>query len=170
MSPLYQIDKVRASNKFTFLDIYQKGETLQDSRMTNEEVRRENARWLSQQCGGPTTFAEKVGIAGARVSHLIGPNPVKNIGTATARRIEGAFEKPVGWLDIPNAWKAESIGGAQAKDSDIYVRAVDVMELFDLFQQVDDEVRRRMLAAMRAMARNANSRAIDGRDSAADDM
>lgn len=134
------------------------------------QVRRENARWLSQQCGGPTIFADRVGIAGARVSHLIGPNPVKNIGGATARRIENAFGKPIGWLDIPNAWKSESLGIARVKPSDVFVRAADVMELFDLFQQADDEVRGRMLASMRTLARNANSRAPGGRESAGDEM
>lgn len=105
---LYQNDKVHARKFFTFLDIYQNGKNAEDSAMTNAEIRRENARWLAQQCGGNARFAEIMELEESRVSHLIGKNPVKNIGTATARKIEVAFEKPTGWLDIPSAWKVEA--------------------------------------------------------------
>lgn len=131
MPALYQNDKVNSRHFFTLSDIYQFGNTVQYSGMTNAEIRRENARWLAAQCGGPTLFADKLELSQSRVSQLIGQNPVKNIGTATARKIEEAFGKPMGWLDVPNAWKSESEKKAEAaQQHDIGLRISRLVSLF----------------------------------------
>jgi hypothetical protein len=67
--------------------------------MKNADIRRANARALAATETHQTDFAEKIGADNSRVSQLIGVNPTKNIGTATARRIEIAYCKPAGWLD-----------------------------------------------------------------------
>lgn len=66
---------------------------------THAETVRENARELLAEAKGAKQFAERTGLSESRVSQILGKNPSKNIGPSTARRIERAFGKPVGWLD-----------------------------------------------------------------------
>lgn len=68
--------------------------------MTREETRRENARRLAHDAGGHTEFGRLVGMERSQVSQLIGKTPKKNIGNSIARRIELAFHRPEGWLDV----------------------------------------------------------------------
>jgi hypothetical protein len=74
---------------------------LPNATVTYTDITRENARFLADSVGGPARFAEKVGISDSHVSQLIGKNPIRNIGSRLARKIEAAFEKPIGWLDRP---------------------------------------------------------------------
>jgi hypothetical protein len=60
---------------------------------------RENAKFLADSIGGLARFSEKVGISDSHVSQIIGKNPTRNIGSKMARRIEAAFEKPIGSID-----------------------------------------------------------------------
>lgn len=119
--------------------MYQNGKDGQDSSMTIDEIRRENARWLAQKCGGPKKFAELLDVAEARVSHLIGKNPTKKIGDQTARNIERVFERPKGWLDGPNAWAGEANGASAV------VSAEDIARLVVLFGQSTDDGRKQIL-------------------------
>lgn len=66
---------------------------------THAETVRENARELLAEAQGAKHFAERTGLSESRVSQLLGRNPTKDIGASTARRIERAFGKPIGWLD-----------------------------------------------------------------------
>lgn len=141
MPSLYQNDKVNSRHFFTFSDIYQTGKNGQDAAMTNAEIRRENARWLAKNSGGPTQFAEMLDLSESRVSQLIGKNPVKNIGTATARKIETVFDKPTGWLDIPNAWVTEE------KQTTLPVNAADFARLAILFGESSELGREQILRA-----------------------
>lgn len=68
--------------------------------MKREDVRRENARELARTIGGLAEFGRTLEMEGSQVSQLIGKNPVKNIGNSIARRIERAFSKPEGWIDV----------------------------------------------------------------------
>jgi plasmid maintenance system antidote protein VapI len=146
MHLLYQNGKVNSRNFFTFLDMYQIGKGWHDSSMTMtiEEIRRENAKWLANKCGGAVAFAELLDVTEARVSHLIGKNPVKNIGTRTARKIENVFDKPKGWLDTPNAW-------AQGDDHDVLSR------IKTLFNQATEEGRAQILLAAELAEKNPPS-------------
>jgi hypothetical protein len=63
------------------------------------EIRRANARMLAEQAGGLAAFAKAIARSDPYVSQLIGRNPSREIGHATARLIEEAFGKPEGWLD-----------------------------------------------------------------------
>lgn len=158
MPLLYQNDKVNSRHFFTFSDIYRLGNTVQYSGMTNEEIRRENARWLAKQCGGPTQFADRLELSQSRVSQLIGLNPVKNIGTATARKIEQAFDKPMGWLDTPNAWVREE-GEEQIKEADqAHLIGAKISELISLFVDSTEDGQNQILRMARAVEKLSQSR------------
>lgn len=64
-----------------------------------EDLRRKRAKLLARQVDGPSGFADIVGISTSYVSQIIGPHPRREIGERLARKIERAFNKPVGWLD-----------------------------------------------------------------------
>lgn len=68
--------------------------------MSREDYRRENARDLARQAGGQAEFGRKLGMNDSQVSQIIGKNPKKNIGNSISKRIEIAFGKPAGWLDV----------------------------------------------------------------------
>ncbi len=68
--------------------------------MKREDIRRENARALAAEVGGPAEFGRKVGMDATQVSHIIGDNFIRNIGNTVAPRIEDAFGKKRGWLDV----------------------------------------------------------------------
>jgi hypothetical protein len=151
MTSLYQIGKVNSRNFFTFLDMYQNGKERHDSPMTIYEIRRENARWLAQQCGGAKKFADLLDLAEARVSHLIGKTPSKNIGNKAARKIERAFDRPEGWLDTPNAWVAES------DEVSTLVKADEVARLVFLFAQSTNDGKAQILQAAELAEKNSPS-------------
>ena len=69
---------------------------------TYADISRANARYLAEAVGGYSKFAEKVGLSDSQVSQILGKNPIRNIGVKTARRIEEAFDKPIGWIDQPH--------------------------------------------------------------------
>lgn len=68
---------------------------------TVKEIRLENARALATD--GPAEFARAIDSTTQQVNQFMGPNPTRNIGNTIARRIEEAFGKPVGWLDVEHA-------------------------------------------------------------------
>lgn len=45
-------------------------------------------------------FGRALNMVPSQVSQIIGKTPVKNIGNSIAKRIEQAFNKPDGWLDV----------------------------------------------------------------------
>jgi plasmid maintenance system antidote protein VapI len=141
ITKLYQMGKVNTRHFFTVSGMYQNGKDRHDSSMTTDEIRRENMRWLAQKCGGPKKLADLLDVAEARISHLIGKNPTKNVGTQTARKLEQIFDKPTGWLDTPNAWAAED------EELAAVVRVEDITRLISLFGQASDEQRQQILKA-----------------------
>ncbi|UQV43408.1 S24 family peptidase [Janthinobacterium lividum] len=85
---------------FIFLVVYLFVKLEDHHAMTREEIRRENARSLADLAGGQVEFGRAVNMVPSQVSQLIGKSPVKNIGNSIAKRIEQAFNKPDGWLDV----------------------------------------------------------------------
>lgn len=71
--------------------------------MDSKTIRYQNTRYLVNQIGGVSNFAEKIGKSQSQASQFAGTNPIKGIGNKVAREIEDAFEKPHGWLDIQHA-------------------------------------------------------------------
>jgi hypothetical protein len=72
-----------------------------------DQIRRDNMRIIEKECGGPTEAAHKVGMSPAQFSNLRDGAKDSKTGKArgmrkeTARRIEAAAGKPMGWLDRP---------------------------------------------------------------------
>lgn len=67
--------------------------------MNVKDIRRQNLRGLSRISGGVSKLAERLEKSQSQISHLIGTNPVKNIGDKFAAHVERIFNKPYGWLD-----------------------------------------------------------------------
>lgn len=67
--------------------------------MNVKEIRKANLKALSNSIGGISALAERIGRSQSQISHIIGKNPVRNIGSRMAKEIEKAFDKPEGWLD-----------------------------------------------------------------------
>lgn len=70
---------------------------------TNEEIRRANARRLAAEIGSAAELARRLAMSDSQLGQLIGKNPVRNIGTRVARRIEAVCGRPEGWLDIEHS-------------------------------------------------------------------
>lgn len=164
MTPLYQIDKVTSRTFFTFSDIYLLGERPQHPGMaTIDEIRRINARKLAERAGSDTAFAERVEMSPSRISQLIGKTPVKNIGRATARRMEAAFHQPTGWLDVlhdeQDGTVAESHPAQVVETAPIAandeVTAEQMLEFFEVFRKADLDTRTQVMSTLRAAARLA---------------
>jgi len=67
--------------------------------MNVKDIRRQNLRALARIVGGVSKLAERLEKSQSQISHLIGTNPVKNIGDKFAVHVERIFNKPYGWLD-----------------------------------------------------------------------
>lgn len=70
---------------------------------TSSSIRLENFRELIKKAGGPAEAARKLDMDDSQLSQIAGKHPSRNIGTSLARRIEKAFRKAEGWLDVPHA-------------------------------------------------------------------
>jgi len=77
-----------------------------------DEIRRENLRQIENELGGATEAAKIVGMSPAQFINLrTGAKDSKTgkprgMRKETARRIEIALQKPLGWLDTPQAEKS----------------------------------------------------------------
>lgn len=67
--------------------------------MNSKDIRRENLRALAKSIGGITKLAQTLNKSQSQISHLIGQNPIKNVGDRLAAQIEKVFNKSHGWLD-----------------------------------------------------------------------
>lgn len=85
--------------------------------MNVKEIRRKNLRALARTVGGVTQLAERLEKSQSQISHLIGTNPVKNIGDRFAAEVEKIFNKPTGWLD-------QNHPGIQEEDAIYQVNAI----------------------------------------------
>jgi phage repressor protein C with HTH and peptisase S24 domain len=71
-----------------------------------DEIRRDNLRLLEHECGGPAAAAARVGMSPAQFANLRDGAKDSKTGKPrgmrkeTARRIDAAFGKAEGWLDI----------------------------------------------------------------------
>mgnify|MGYP000963447788 FL=1 len=77
--------------------------------MNIKDIRRKNLRILARTAGGITVLSERLDRSQSQISHLIGNNPIKNIGDRLASHIEKTFNKPHGWLDHEHV--AEEVEG-----------------------------------------------------------
>lgn len=70
---------------------------------TSSSIRLQNLRALIDKAGGPAEAARRLDMDDSQLSQIAGKNPSRNIGTTLARRIEKAFHRAEGWLDIPHS-------------------------------------------------------------------
>ncbi len=77
--------------------------------MSIKTIRRENLRALAKCVGGITRLADRLNKTQSQISHLIGSNPIKNIGDKIAAQAEVAFNKPPGWLDRKHQTNEEKV-------------------------------------------------------------
>lgn len=70
---------------------------------TSSSIRLTNLRALIKSAGGPAEAARKLDMNDSQLSQIAGKNPIRNVGTSLARRIEKAFRKPEGWLDVAHS-------------------------------------------------------------------
>lgn len=68
-------------------------------RMDIKTIRRDNARRVAKEMGGPAALARALDMPNSGISQIIGKNPRRNIGDTMARRIEDAGGYHHGWLD-----------------------------------------------------------------------
>lgn len=95
--------------------------------MTNIKViRRENLRALAKLAGGITRLADRLNKTQSQISHLIGSNPVKNIGDKIAAQAEREFKKPMGWLDRDHGFTSPSTGTQESIRNDRGVLCLQV--------------------------------------------
>ena len=141
---LYQKDKVSASNHFIFLIVHPKDKTRDDADMRREEIRRLNARQLAVSVGGPAAFARRIQMGDSQVTQIIGDNAKKNIGNIVAPRIERAFNKPEGWLDVIHdhtATEAPRLSVVETAEDPAKL-AEEVLEIGRLYMQCTKVARR----------------------------
>ena len=77
--------------------------TVLDMATTSASIRLANLRALMKKAGGPAEAARKLDMDDSQLSQIAGKTPIRNIGTALARRIEKVFHRPEGWLDVPHS-------------------------------------------------------------------
>jgi SOS-response transcriptional repressor LexA len=116
---------------------------------TSSDIRLANLRELIRKAGGPAEAARKLDMDDSQLSQVAGKHPSRNIGTSLARRIEKAFRKPEGWLDMPHAQLAlqeradRNVAPARDLQRTVplisWVQAGDWNNLVDTFQPGDAE-------------------------------
>jgi SOS-response transcriptional repressor LexA len=107
---------------------------LNNKNMTTiDEIHKANLHILAKEFGGVTAVAAKVGCSSSQYSQWM--NGSENSGTgkprgmrpASARRIEQALKKPVGWMDAPHADEASEQFDANVKSVPMGSRAIPVI-------------------------------------------
>jgi SOS-response transcriptional repressor LexA len=84
---------------------------------TIDEIRRENLALLIAQAGGAGKLAAKIGKSPSQISQWLNASLDSKTGKPrgmrpeSCREIEAAFNKPKGWMDVPQ--KQEALGRAQ---------------------------------------------------------
>ncbi len=92
--------------------------------MDSKTNRYRNARTLVAEAGSIEAFAITIGRTRTRASSIAGNvKKPKPIGDSTARDIEKAFKRPVGWLDIPH-----DQGGLE--DVELHGQAASLVEIY----------------------------------------
>jgi len=104
--------------------------------MNVKDIRRENMRSLARRVGGISDMAGRLDKSQSQISHLIGSNPIKNIGDRIAAEVEHAFNKPHGWLDrehfrVQDAKAVYDIDSDDQNDAPLY-RIVPIVEWEDI--------------------------------------
>lgn len=161
---LYQNGKVFINN-LPILGIYHfdkvqhnPDKELDGKPMKTEDIRRENARALSELIGGPAKLARKVGVTDSRMSQLIGPNFTRNIGTKMSRLLEEAFDKETGWLDQDHRYKKaadeKNHFAADREVLSLVYATLEELHLLTVWRETNDIGRAAILATLKNVPRD----------------
>ena len=90
--------------------------------MDVKEVRRLNLEYLIAVIGSIKAFSDLVDTDANYISQLKNGNSNKKMGDKFARKLEKAFEKPVGWMDKLQVSKDDNVG--HLNDEDLLTLAV----------------------------------------------
>lgn len=111
---------------------------------TVQEINRDNLKLLEQEFGSLKAIADLMGKSHSQVSQWksasknSGTGKPRNIGPASAREIEKACNKPLGWLDQPH-------------DGDPREE-----QLVAIFNVLDDRARETLLTVARSLAETSS--------------
>ena len=92
--------------------------------MDTKEIRRTNLRLLAEQYGGQRELADKADIMPSQLSHIIGINPIRNLGEQLARKIERNLGLSSGFLDQP--FPASLSANSFPLETSIYLPVIEI--------------------------------------------
>ena len=92
--------------------------------MDTKEIRRTNLRLLAEQYGGQRELADKADIMPSQLSHIIGINPIRNLGEQLARKIERNLGLSSGFLDQP--FPASLSANSFPLEASIYLPVIEI--------------------------------------------
>ncbi|RKW37834.1 MAG: hypothetical protein D8B60_12015 [Moraxella sp.] len=92
--------------------------------MDTKEIRRTNLRLLAEQYGGQRELADKADIMPSQLSHIIGINPIRNLGEQLARKIERNLGLSSGFLDQP--FPANLSANSFPLEASIYLPVIEI--------------------------------------------
>jgi hypothetical protein len=127
---------------------------------TINDIHRENLQLLVEEFEGATSVANKIGCSPsqfsqwANASENSGTGKPRGMSAASARRIEKACEKPVGWMDVDH--KKDALRPETSPDSlqqAHMVLAWPIEEtLLDLYRRSDERGQLEIIATARGEA------------------
>lgn len=94
------------------------------SKMDTREIRRNNLRELAEKYGGQKALADAADLAPNQLNHIIGPNPIRNVGEQLARKIELQLGLNKGYLDSIHS--KENKASILATTESIYIPHVSI--------------------------------------------
>lgn len=102
--------------------------------MDSKTIRYQNVRYLVEDVGGVSNFAEKISKGQSQTSQFAGSTPIKGIGNKIAREIEKVFGKEHGWLDVyhPELFDDRSNSSTSLKE----VGSVNLQQLVSTFEEI----------------------------------
>lgn len=127
--------------------------------MDISEIRRANLRKLAKLAGGRPELAEKLEMAYAQLTHLIGKTPTRNIGPNVARRAEEVFGLTHGWLDIIHT-DLEDSKSSKSQSNSLNKLVSDLQEL-NAQQLLSEEAIQILQSTVTLLSKNRKQPQID---------
>lgn len=96
-------------------------------------TRRDNLRALARAFDSRAALADRLGTSTVQLNHIIGKNPVKNLGEKLARRWEERLDLEVGALDRPGTYTVPTLNrGIVAMEGGRYQQEVVTIPIFQV--------------------------------------
>lgn len=127
--------------------------------MSRQEIRLRRVRELVAAEGGLARFAERLGISNSQVSQFAGKNPTRNIGNAVAAKIEAAYGKPSGWLDIDDSGSSSAEPDLVLRGEDGQLRVIQAKTASRILSELDDASLSTALGFLQSLLKRQNEAA-----------